>query len=265
MKRKILVITDCADIAADELYATLRTELEKMDASEIVEVLPIVKVSEFSIIEADFCARLLAETYNPKSLTILTVANPLSTASKKRARIAGRLKNGIKIVGANTGAFTWLIKDFGLLELCETSRDGLKGNGFISFGGKYIHAPIAAKLALTDDILSVKVADFIESDLSRLPGEKGTIVYIDNFGVLKTNISSNDFSATQGDIFDILRNGESIATGTYCNSMKELTDGSVAVYKGSSMGLIEVGIVRELSSAEKLGFVVGDVVELAKK
>ncbi|MEI6054313.1 MAG: SAM-dependent chlorinase/fluorinase [Candidatus Saccharibacteria bacterium] len=265
MKQKILVITDCVDIAADELYATLKTELEKMNADEMVEILPIVKIREFSIIDADFCARLLAEIYNPKTLTILTVANPLNTATKKRARIAGRLKNGIKFVGANTGAFTWLIKDFGLSELCETSRDGLKGKNFISFGGKYVHAPIAAKFAFTDDIESVKTAVFNKSDLTELVTEKGTVVYIDNFGVSKIKLLDSELRAKQGDVFKILLNDKIIDKATYCHSMKELSDGETAIYKGSSLGLVEIGIVRELQSAQKLSISVGDIIKLVKE
>ena len=66
-KRRILVITDCIDIASNEIRATLVRELENMNASSDVVIEPIAFVKEFSIINANFIARLLAETYNPES------------------------------------------------------------------------------------------------------------------------------------------------------------------------------------------------------
>jgi S-adenosylmethionine hydrolase len=265
MKQRILVITDCIDVAANELYATLEREIEKNNSGIDIAVEPIVFVQEFSIISANFVARLLAEIYNPESLTILVVVNPLNTATKRRARIAGRLKNGIKFVGANTGAFTWLINDFGLMEVCETSQAGLKGKGFISFGGKFVHAPIAAKLAGKNDLHSIKVADFLEEDLEKTTIRTGTVLYIDNFGVPKINIKDSELNFEQGDTVALIKNDKEIGLATYCNSMKELSDGQTAIYRGSSLGLIEVGIVRETSTATKLGLAVGDVVKLVKK
>ncbi|PJE65164.1 hypothetical protein COU91_02930 [Candidatus Saccharibacteria bacterium CG10_big_fil_rev_8_21_14_0_10_47_8] len=261
MKKRILVITDCSDIAANDLYATLVTNLDNLNTNKVV-VEPIVVVSEFSVLHASFVARLLAEAYNPDSLTILAVVNPLDTSTAKRARIAGRLKNGIKIVGANTGVFTWLINDYGLDEVCETDATGLQGKDFISFGGKYIHAPIAAKYAVTDDINSIKIADFTENDLMKLEYMPGMVLHIDNFGVAKIFLNANDFSANNGDHLTLRKNGKELGELTYCHSMKELPDGALALYKGSSLGLLEIGTVRKLGTAKELGLTIGDVVEI---
>lgn len=260
MSKRILTITDCTDVAANELRAVLVTSLDKLESDVVVE--PIVNVNEFSVLHGSFVARLLAESYEPSDLTILSVVNPLNTASNKRARIAGRLKNGIKIVGANTGVFTWLINDFGLDEVCETNQAGLKGDGFISFGGKYIHAPIAAKLAATNNIDSVKVGDFSADGLVTLDYPQGVIVHVDNFGVPKLYWRADELSAKQGDKFELYANGRSLGEATFCHSMKELHDGELGLYEGSSLGLLEIGIVRQLNTAGTLGVECGDIVQI---
>lgn len=260
--KRILVITDCTDIAANELHATLAANLDTLGANNVV-IEPIVQVKEFSILHGSFSARLLADSYLPENLTILAVVNPLDTANSKRARIAGTLGNGIQIVGANTGVFSWLIQDFGLREVVETNPAGLRGGDFISFGGKYIHAPIAAKFATTGDISSVTAGDFTQTDLLTLEYRQGTVVHIDNFGVAKLYYPSDELAAQPGDTFTLSVGGHTIGKATYCHSMKELTDNTLALYKGSSLGLLEIGIVRRLDTATELGITIGDVVEIS--
>jgi hypothetical protein len=258
MKKRLLVITDCTDVASQELHAAITSHLDRLEANN-VSIEPIVHVKEFSVLHGSFSARLIAESYIPDQLTILAVVNPLNTSNTKRARIAGRLKNGIQFVGANTGIFSWLIKDYGLKELVETDRTGLSGNSFISFGGKYIHAPIAATLAATGDLSKVKVAEFKKSDLVAYKYRQGSIVHIDNFGVSKLLYAADDLIAVPGQKFLIIKDGEIIGTATFCHSMKELTVGTLAIYKGSSLGMLELGKVRHLNTAQTLGLEIGDI------
>lgn len=260
--KRILVVTDCVDIAASELRAVLVSQLDVLGTAHEISIEPIVEVVPFSVLHGSFCLRLLAESYNPEELTILAIVNPLDTSNTKRARIAGKLHNGIQFVGANTGIFSWLIEDFGLAELCETDATGLKGSDFISFGGKYIHAPIAANFASTADLNSVKIGDFSEQDLLKVEYAQGTVVHIDNFGVIKLMHKDQQLAATPGDKFNLSINNEVISTGTYCKSMKECNDGELAIYKGSSLDLLEIGLVRELETAKTLGIEIGDVVKL---
>lgn len=261
MKNRIVVVTDCTDVAANELRAVLVSELDRLEARD-VEVEPVVDAKEFSILHGNFLSRLIAESYAPETLTILAVVNALDTSDKRRARMAIRLNNGIKLVGANTGVFSWLIKEFGIAEMVETNTAGLKGDGFISFGGKYIHAPIAAQVAASDDLSTVKESDFTEDDLLMRDYPVGTIMHIDNFGVPKISLNSDEFEAVQGQYFSIKKDGKSIGTATYCHSMKELPSGELAIYKGSSLGLIEIGIVRQLDTAGTLGLAIGDQLEI---
>jgi S-adenosylmethionine hydrolase len=261
MTKRILIITDCIDVAANELHATVVSNLDSLGAKD-VSVEPIAVTEPFSIMHASFVARLLADSYNTSDLTILVVVNPLNTSNAKRARIAGKLKNGLQFVGANTGAFTWLIEDFGLEELCETNPIGLSGTNFISFGGKYVHAPITAKYAMTSDIKSVKDRNFDQEDLLNLVYKKGTVVHIDNFGVAKLYLLPTDLNINIGDQANLEVDGKAVGKVTYCNSMKELSDGTLAIYKGSSLGILEIGIVRELDTSKKLGINVGSEVKI---
>ena len=62
--RHLLIITDCVDIALNELYATVSTTLNELWDNNIV-ISPIANVKEFSIINWNFISRLLSESYNP--------------------------------------------------------------------------------------------------------------------------------------------------------------------------------------------------------
>ena len=119
--RHLLIITDCVDIALNELYATVSTTLNELWDNNIV-ISPIANVKEFSIINWNFISRLLSESYNPKELTILAVVNSLDSSVDTRARIAIKLKNWIQLVWANTWIFSWLIDDFWISEVVETNN-----------------------------------------------------------------------------------------------------------------------------------------------
>ena len=263
VKKRILTITDCTDVAANELHATLVATLDKLNANDVC-IEPVVKVEQFSILHGSFCSRLLADSYTPEGLTILAIVNPLDAAHSKRARIAGRLTNGIQFVGANTGIFSWLIKDFGLDEIVETDSTGLNGDKFVPFGGKYIHAPIAAKLAANANLNTIKAKVFKKSDLVQIHYQQGAVLHIDNFGVAKIYFKANEFDGNNGDQYLVYLDNRKIGQATFCYSMKELRDGTLAIYPGSSLELLELGTVRQTDTAEKLGLKIGNVVSFRR-
>ncbi len=82
-------------------------------------------------------------------------------------------------MGANTGVFTWIIRDFDIEELYE-----LNDPGFIPFGGKYVHAPSVAKIASGTPLINMG-KEFNVNNLVKLDVSTGTIVHIDNFGLIK--------------------------------------------------------------------------------
>ena len=56
--RHLLIITDCVDIALNELYATVSTTLNELWDNKIV-ISPIANVKDFSIINCNWISRLV--------------------------------------------------------------------------------------------------------------------------------------------------------------------------------------------------------------
>lgn len=256
-KNKIVIITDCVDVAYNETRGVIVSELQKLGTAEKVEIEPIVEAKEFSVINGAFLTRLLADSYPPDLTTFLVILNPLKTDRIDRARIIGETLNGIKFVGENTGTLGWLIKDFGVKQIFESSRRGIDGKEFISFGGKYIHAPICAQIASGVPLPQIGM-EFDRKRLAFPTITDGTVVHIDNFGVIKMTGSLN--IETEQKVI-LYCNGVKIQEAIYTDSMKNLPDGTLALYKGSSLNnLPEIGKVRKLGTAEELKVKIGDII-----
>lgn len=173
MKKRIVVITDCTDIAYNEIRGTILSNIKDED-NIIIE--PVVSVKPFSIINGNFILRLMADVY-PDGTIFSIILNP---SQKRPERLIGKIKNkDIFFMGANTGVFTWIIRDFDIEELYE-----LNDPGFIPFGGKYVHAPSVAKIASGTPLINMG-KEFNVNNLVKLDVSTGTIVHIDNFGLIK--------------------------------------------------------------------------------
>ncbi len=257
--KNIVIITDCRDVASNEIHAVLQTHLDlyKSDA----RISPMVYAPNFSVSSGSFLVRLMAESYKPETTIFLVILNALETNRSARARIIGKTKNGFTFVGANTGTLGWLIQDFGIDSIYESSTEGLDGADFISFGGKFIHTPICAKIAAGVDLQ--KIGRPFDVDRLTLPHFlPGQILYIDNFGVAKFY---GDFpkNLKEGDSFDLQINGGPISEAVFSKSMKNLPSGTCAIYPGSSLGLYELGVVRG-SAQEVLGFNIDDIISIKR-
>ncbi len=260
IKNRIVVITDCTDIAANEIRAVLISELEKINKIDSVEVEPFIHAKEFSLVNGAFLVRLMADNYRPNTTTFLVVLNPLKTNRIDRARILGKTKNGFRFVGENTGVFGWLIQEFGLNEIYEFGKKGLDGKGFVSFGGKYIHSPVAARVASGID-LSLLGSRFNKARVTNISFPEGTVLHIDNFGIPKIYKEIPE-ELKEGTIVEIIVNGIKRLEAVYTHSMKNLPDNTWALYKGSSLNnLSEIGKVRSLNTQNELGISVGDVIQ----
>lgn len=248
MKKRIVFITDCTDVAYSELRATVFNILGDV---ENIEIEPVVSVKPFSLINGSFILRLMGEVYPPG--TIFSVI--LNPAQNRPKRIVGRTKNkDFLFVGTDTGVFEWFFKDFGISEIYE-----LKNLGFFPFGGKYVHAPAVAQLAAGKPLN--EMGDYLEiTQLKNLNLKKHTILHIDNFGLMKLNLTIEDIgdgSAKEGDKF-LLKIKDISLECTFSHRMMSNQTGSWIIYPGSSMGLVEVGMVRR-DGARELGVEVGDI------
>lgn len=249
--KHVVVITDCKDVAFNEMKWIIKSECLKMNCNEVeIELLPI---SEFSIINASFLTRLIAE--HCTSGTVLSVV--INPSKNRYSRIYGELPNGVKFFGANTGALTWLINDFDVKELYE-----IHDPGFVSFGGKFVHAPNVAKL-VADIPYGQFGKRFLKESLTELNIKEGTIIHIDNFGLMKIKGESPKYD--EGQKVKIFVNREYKFDAKFSNRMMSNEDKEWILYKGSSLdGLPELGTVRYKSGYRDEGFNIGDIVTWKK-
>lgn len=253
MKRKLVFITDCVDVAYSEIRGVVYQELQKFQISDdqiIIE--PVAKVFPFSIINGSFILRILAESY-PAGTVFSVILNPMQ---KRPERIFGRTtKKDFIFIGANTGVFDWFLKDFRIDKLYE-----LNDPGFLPFGGKYVHAPAATKLAIGETFESMGKI-FNQDKLLPLEIKRGTIVHVDNFGLMKFHGSISHLK--EGDVVQISVNGFPISAIITTRMMARPT-GERTIYPGSSIGLPELGKVRE-NGAKLLDAKPGDIIEFIDK
>jgi len=247
MKKRIVFITDCINVAYNELRGVI---LDNIKSEEIV-VEPVVPVAPFSIINGNFVLRLMADAY-PKGAVFSIILNP----SKERpARLIGKTKKkAFYFMGANTGVFTWLFGDFGVAELYE-----LNDPGFFPFGGKYVHAPAVAQIAMGKSLKDMGHPFDIEK-VVKLDIPKGTIVHIDNFGLMK--FTGNLTGLNEGNKLAVAVNGK-VLQAVYAKRMMSRETGEWVIYPGSSFGLPELGKARE-NGAKKLNTKIGDIITFNK-
>lgn len=246
-KKYVVIITDCKDVAYNEMKWTIMRECSKMGYDNVE--IELVAIDEFSIINAAFLIRLIAEHCLPGTVLSLVI-NPQKNRS---SRIYGKLPNGIMYFGANTGALTWLLEDFDIQEIYE-----IYDPGFVSFGGKYVHAPNVAKL-----VAGVPFEEFgkkfSKELLTELDIKDGTIVHIDNFGLMKIKGKTPLFK--EGEKLHIFKNDEYMLDATFAKRMMSLNDREWVLYSGSSLdSLPELGAVRFKEGFREIDAHIGDVI-----
>jgi len=155
-------------------------------------------------------------------------------------------------MGANTGVFEWFFRDFGVDEIYE-----LYDPGFVVFGGKYIHAPVIAQIALGQQLNFIG-KKFDADNLMRLDIADGTIVHIDNFGLMKFAGVLPDMN--EGDKLTVNVKGRSLSA-VYAKRMMSRNTGEWVIYSGSLFGLPEFGKVRQ-NGAKEIDAEVGDLVKI---
>lgn len=248
MKRKVVVLTDCVDVAWQEIRGSIYSNCSDYD----VCIEPVVPVDSYSIVNVNFLVKLIAEIY-PEGTIICVIVNPLKLRTE---RIVGRTKKkNIIFEGTNTGAFSWLVEDFGCEELYE-----LYNPGFVPFGGKYVHAPAVGKVASGVPLNELGNA-FDKKNLRRINIKEGCVMHIDNFGNVKL-FHKFEQEPKDGDKFIIKFNGNELET-IYNKRMMEKNDGELIIYPGSSFGYTEIGIVRGHFS-EKFNIKNGDIVKIER-
>jgi len=265
--KNIVIVTDCKDIALEQIKARL------------ISLLPNDKINFFNLITNPFqinnglfLSRLISEEVpHGENTLFLAIVNPLKIKPK---RIFGKLKNGTWFVGADTGIFSLLFKEFGIKEIYEG-----KNQKHYPFGGLHMHTVIAGNLLFgtREEELGNPIREI--DILKKIPSQ-GEVLHIDNFGLIKIWARIKDFDFKEGDKIMIKSvNSNRIFEGIFSNRMMDQEDNALIVYPGSSFldkskfdnieeyrksGLIEIGLVRNPNSAEELGINLGDIIEIKK-
>lgn len=251
-KNKVVIITDCTDIAFNELHQTLSSELSCAHLDHF-EIAPLVPVKNFSIESASFAIRIMADLCLPGTIFLVVV----NATRSNPERIFGRLNNGLIFVGNNSGYFNWLFDDLGIDIIFKNNIDRTKNKK--SFGGKYVQAPTVVKLL--SGIPFEKIGEpFERNDLSKYKISHGTVVHCDNFGLMKI-FSPKITDLNESDPLKIFVNGNEAVDAVYSTQMKSLLDGTWVLFPGSSLdSMPELGCVRSRNSALDLGVQEGDVI-----
>ena len=249
--KHVVVITDCKDVAFCEIRRQILSECEKL-GNDYTEVEPLAPAEEFSITNGAFITRLMAEHYK-KDVIFMLILNP---SQKRPKRIFGELENGIYFEGADTGTLNWLFDDFGVKSLYE-----IKETKFYPFGGKYVHAPTVAKMASGIPFEGYG-KELSKNELCNFSIKTGTIVHIDNFGLMKIKNKFPDYP--EGTNVKIFVNGEKSVNAITSVRMMNHDTGTWVLYPGSSMGLPELGKVRCTDGAKELNVKIGDAITWEK-
>jgi len=229
----------------------IKSECKKLGVVDVD--IELVEVHEFSILNASFITRLLGEEALEDTI-FSVVINP---QKQRSPRIYGKTNNGLIFFSANTGALNWFLNDCGVSELYE-----IHDPGFVSFGGKYVHAPNIAKLVAGVDFDNFG-KKFPVENLAKLEIIKGTILHIDNFGLIKIMDDTPEYE--EGQKFRIYLNGEYKFDAKFSKRMMNNEDREWILYKGSSLnGLPELGTVRYKDGYKEEGFKIGDIVTWEK-
>lgn len=266
--KNIVLITDCTDIAVEQIKARFTKMLKenKLDCRFFNAF-----TSPFQINNGLFLGGLLSEEISHGNDTIfLGIVNPLK---KKPMRIFGKLKNGSWFLGTNTGMFSLLFEKYGVEEVWETNNPG-----HYPFGGLHVHTTAAANLLSGEDKEKIGKKKSL-SDLKIEFPKKGEVVHIDNFGLIKIWMRREDIPFSEDSkimikIFDNKGNIKGEEEAIYSHRMMNYEDDALIIYPGSSLlnknlindnenfkksGLLELGLVRNPNSAKNLNIKMGDI------
>ncbi|MFJ4851715.1 MULTISPECIES: SAM-dependent chlorinase/fluorinase [unclassified Streptomyces] len=232
MASRIVIVSDCSDVAFVEMRLVIQKAAEAIDPGVDVRIEPLVIAQPFSEINAAFLVRLVAESA-AEGTVIMCVLN---SAPVRSERLVGRTeRGGLIFVGANTGALGWLAADFGVAECFQMADPG-----FVPFGGKAVHAPVVGALAAGRRPAEVGEPFSVDA-VRRLPLSQGLVVHVDNFGNAK--FAFDPAGVQEGDHVTVSCCDHTFEA-VYGERMMDHQEGVWVVYPGSSFGLHELGQVR---------------------
>jgi len=196
------------------------------------------EVEHYNIFQAAFVIRNIMD-YFPENTVHLVVVDP--GVGSNRRPIAVEAYGSI-FVGPDNGIFSFVYSESEEYRVFEIENaDYMHKSVSNTFHGRDIFAPAAAKLSMTNaiDEIGREVIDPVTCGLDKpiVSDRKifGSILYVDSFGNLVTNISSDLVSG-----IPTIRIGERTIYGV-SQSYSESKKGEILAIKGSS-GFIEISV-----------------------
>lgn len=194
-------------------------------------VISETSVAPFSTVETGFwTAQFAAAAACPEGMIVYTNTAPRKDDLEVRAKNQGeglayaRLKNGVEVVGVNSGySFSFLKNFIEELWVCDVEIEGSQ------FRSRDFFPKVVGKTARKD--YSFKKTQLQPSDLPDFP--VGVIGAIDGYGNIKTTWRAKDVSVPAGAKVKV-RIGQVVAEAIYADGTFEVQDGQLALAAGSS-------------------------------
>lgn len=231
---RVVIITDCIDVAYSEMRGHILSH-----AKVAVEIEPLIPVKPYSIINAAFLTRLIADSYPPETV-LFTLVSPGAPARSHPTSVAGTTKSGHVFIGPDLGAFAWITNDLQLASLYQVKRPPLN---FATFGGKYFLAPAVAEL-LNNSLSPELISNQVLNGVSQVDIPDGVVVHIDNFGNIKLKGPRPNYEEGQELIITVAHTNRKYKA-RFGRRFMDFHDLSLIVSAGSSLhGLPEVALTR---------------------
>jgi S-adenosylmethionine hydrolase len=251
----LIIVSDCTDAAYAELCCTL-FEQARMAGTEL-QIAPLVPVFPLSVLHSAFLIRLLADSAPPGSI-IFAVVNPVR---KECSRIVGRTSHKrLTFIGRDTGQFSWLLRDFGCEEVIELEQS------YVPFGGKNFYPKVIGNILKGAPLAELGVRR-LSTSIEELSIPSGSIVHIDNFGILKIKENEgweNRLGLREGSHVTVNSTAGDRFEAIFTHRLMSLDDGQWVIFRGSSLfGLPEIGRVRT-NGAASLKCGIGDRVTISE-
>lgn len=262
MKRLITILTDYG--YRDPYVGVVKGVIKSINPE--AEVIDLTHgVERHNILEA---AVILAVSsrYFPKSTIFVVVVDP-GVGSPRRSVLIET--NNYVLIGPDNGCLTLLAEIDGVKRVFDISNSKYRlPEVSYTFHGRDVFAPVAAWISRGIPLEDVG-EEISYSELVKLAFEKpivskldksikASIIYIDVFGNIMTNISSADLytlNPIRGSKINI-ETGTSVYTCTFEASFSRVPEGELACYI-NSWGFFEVA-VNKGNAAERLGVKHGD-------
>ncbi len=150
--------------------------------------------------------------YFPTGTVHIAVVDPGVGTNRRPIAVRAQSQDGDIhfFIGPDNGLLIPAARSIGKFEVYDiTSRRLFRNNVSSVFHGRDIFAPIAAHISIGTGIedVGVEIVDFIDMDfgagVKTANSLQGNVIFIDHFGNIVTNISSNSVELKPGDILEI--------------------------------------------------------------